>query len=403
LVEEIEDPAERGRYLGSYYSTRDYLAVNPEFGTLADFKSLVNNIHQLGMYVILDIAVNHTSWDHEWITNHPEYYTQVETDSIPWNREWMEEHPDYFKELESLGMTYPVHPYETDWWDVADLNFDNENLRKELNQVFKYWITEYDIDGYRCDAAAWIPVDFWNNLRPVLDSIKPVFMLAESDQPELHKKAFNMTYDWKLHHIFNDIADKKRYAFSIAEHYQWVDSVYPGDSYLMQFTSNHDENSWNGTEFERLGEGTRTFAVLSATLPDMLLIYNGQESAFNRRLRFFEKDTISWGNYNYSGFYQILTDLKERNRALFNGIKGGKLQVLSQPADSTIFAFIKSSHNDKVLVLCNLSDSFLKYKVPELKKPNTFKEIFTAVNISFDSETELDFGPWQYYVFENTR
>lgn len=401
MVEEIEDTAERQKYLGSYYSTRDFLSVNPEFGTKADFKSLVDEIHQLGMYVILDIAINHTSWDHDWITSHPEYYTQVEPDSLPWNREWMEEHPEYFKELKSLGMTYPIHPYEVDWWDVADLNFDNKNLRHELNQIFKYWITEFEIDGYRCDAAAWIPVDYWNELRPVLDSIKPVFMLAESDQPELHEMAFDMTYDWKLHHIFNDIALKEKDPVSITTHFQWVDSVYPVDSYLMQFTSNHDENSWNGTEFERLGKGAQAFAVLSATLPDMLLIYNGQEAAFNRRLKFFEKDSITWGSYSYTAFYKALTDLKERNRALFNGREGGKLQVLSLPSDSGIFAFVREIDKDRILVLCNLSDRSLKYSVKGIRRSGIMKELFTGERVSFKSDKELAFDPWQYYVFEN--
>ncbi len=401
MIEEIEDPEERIKYLGSYYSTRDYYSVNPEFGTLKDFKTLVDKIHKLGMYVILDIAVNHTAWDHEWITTHPEYYTRVEPDSIPWNQEWMSTHPEYYRKLKNLGMTYPIHPYETDWWDVADLNFDNLNLRNEFKEIFKYWIKNYDIDGYRCDAAAWVPVDFWNDLRPALDSIKAVFMLAESDQPELQEKAFDMTYDWKLHHLFNEIASGKSSAYHIAEHFQWVDSIYPEDSYLMQFTSNHDENSWNGTEFERMGEGARTFAVLSATLPDMLLIYNGQESAFNRRLKFFEKDTITWGNYSYSEFYLTLADLKARNQALLSGSEGGRPQVLSLPADSNIFAFVREKNDQSILVLCNLSDKSFNYKVSAIHQFGTLKELFTEAVITFDTEKELSFTPWQYYVFES--
>ncbi len=176
LTEEVEDSLERAKYLGSYYSTRDYLSVNPEFGTLQDFKSLVDEIHKLGMYVILDIAVNHTAWDHEWVENHPEYYTRIEPGSKPWNKEWINQHPEYFKRLEKLNMTYPIHHAETDWWDVADLNFDNKELRNEFKRIFKYWISEFDIDGYRCDAAAWVPADFWDEIRASLDSIRPVFM-----------------------------------------------------------------------------------------------------------------------------------------------------------------------------------------------------------------------------------
>jgi len=400
LIEEVEDPVERAKYMGSYYSTKDYLSVNPEFGTLQDFKSLVDEIHKLGMYVILDIAVNHTAWDHEWVENHPEYYTRVEPGTKPWKREWMNEHPEYFKKLENLNMTYPIHHEETDWWDVADLNFDNKDLRNEFRQVFKYWISEFDVDGYRCDAAAWVPEDFWDEIRPPLDSLKPVFMLAEADKPVHHKKAFDMSYDWKLHHIFNDIAKKKKSAYSIARHFQWADSIYPYDSYLMQFTSNHDENSWSGTEFERMGDGAKTFAVLAATLPDMLLIYNGQESAFNRRLKFFEKDSITWDDYSYSSFYKSLIRLKKRNEALSNGAEGGKLEVISTPADSSVFAFVRKKGEDKLLVICNLSEEVQNYTLTLTEDLGTLKELFTNSTILFASGFGLTLNPWQYLVFE---
>jgi glycosidase len=400
LIEEVEDSLEREKYLGSYYSTKDYLSVNPEYGSLEDFKSLVSEIHKLGMYVILDIAVNHTAWDHEWVKKHPEYYTRIEPGSKPWKKEWMNEHPEYFERLENLNMTYPIHHEETDWWDVADLNFDNKNLRDEFKNIFSYWVTEFDVDGYRCDAAAWVPTDFWNEIRATLDSIKPVFMLAEADKPEHHKKAFDMSYDWKLHHIFNDIAKENKSAYSIAQHFQWADTTYPYDSYLMQFTSNHDENSWNGTEFERLGGGARTFAVLTATLPDMLMIYNGQESAFNRRLKFFEKDSISWGDYSYTEFYKSLIALKKRNKTLLNGAQGGKLEVISSPADSSIFAFVRQKEEDKLLVICNLSDEVKNYTLSLEQDLGTLRELFTGSKVFFAAGFGLTLAPWQYLVYE---
>ncbi|MGD2035788.1 MAG: alpha-amylase family glycosyl hydrolase, partial [Bacteroidales bacterium] len=181
LVDELEDPEEKGRYLGSYYATSDYLSVNPEFGTPDDFGVLVDKIHELGMYVILDIAANHTAWDHPWVKTHPEYYTRIDTDSLPWNKEWMREHPEFYSRLKKLGMTYPFNPDETDWWDTAELNYDNEDMRDEMKKVFRYWVAEYDVDGYRCDVAGGVPCDFWNEVRAGLDSIKPVFMLAEDE------------------------------------------------------------------------------------------------------------------------------------------------------------------------------------------------------------------------------
>ncbi|MBN1416669.1 MAG: alpha-glucosidase C-terminal domain-containing protein [Bacteroidales bacterium] len=400
MVEEMKDPAERKRILGSYYATRDYLSVNPEYGTTEDFKSLVKKIHELGMYVILDIAINHTAWDHPWVKEHPGYYMRINPDSIPWNKQWMKEHPAYFKKLKSLKMTYPIHPSEFDWWDVAELNFDNEDLQKEFIKIFTYWITEFDVDGYRCDHAHGVPLDFWEQLRPELDKIKPVFMLAESEEPEHHLKAFNMTYDWKLHHIFNDIAKNKKDAWAIAEHFQWIDTVYPENSFLMQFTSNHDENSWAGTEFERMGHGARTFAVLAATLPDMLLIYNGQESAFNKRLKFFVKDTIVWGDYSYADFYAKLTELKERNMALFNGEAGGALKVLSTPSDSNVFAFMRQEGDDRLLVICNLGDAAVDYTLHTKQRLGKMHELFTMTFTTFKRKTILTLKPWEYCVYE---
>lgn len=401
LIEEIKDPAERKKYLGSYYATRDYMSVNPEYGSPGDFKSLGDKIHELGMHVILDIAINHTAWDHPWIKDHPDYYTRIEKDSTPWNPEWMKAHPAYFKKLKKLQMTYPINPTEFDWWDVAELNFDNADLRAEFIKIFKHWITAYDVDGYRCDHAHGVPTDFWEELRPELDRVKPVFMLAEAELPELHRKAFNMSYDWKMHHILNDVAQNKKPAWAVAEHLQWADTAYPENSWLMQFTSNHDENSWAGTEFERMGQGAKAFAVLAATLPDMLLIYNGQESAFNERLKFFVKDTIQWNDYSYSSFYRTLTELKENNKALFNGSEGGELTVLSTPADSNVFAFVRQKEEDLVLVICNLGEYAENYTLQSGSKIGKLKEIFTGTSTTFRRKTKIALDPWQYYIYTN--
>ncbi len=360
--------------LGSYYSVKDYKAVNPEFGTMEDFKNLVASIHKQGMKVIIDWVPNHSSWDNSLVKEHPEFYLK-----------------------DSLGNF--ISPF--DWTDVIRFDYNNQAMRQYMTETMQWWLKETDLDGYRCDVAHMVPVDFWEELRPELEKIKPVFMLAESDQPELHKKAFDMTYDWKLHHIFNEIARKRLPASAITRHFQWVDSVYPENSYLMQFTSNHDENSWNGTEFERLGQGAKTFAVLAATLPDMLLLYNGQEAAFNERLRFFEKDTIIWSDSDYSKFYQTLTNLKEQNKALHNGSEGGELKFLSTPADSAVIAFIREKEDDKVFVICNLSSDPVHFTINPIKKPGTLNEIFSGTHIDLNHKNRIQLAPWQYYIFVN--
>jgi glycosidase len=360
--------------LGSYYSVKDYKAINPEFGTFEDFKNLINAIHQQGMKVIIDWVPNHSSWDNKLIKEHPEFYLK-----------------------DSLNRF--VSPF--DWTDVVRFDYNNKAMRQYMTETMQWWLKETDIDGFRCDVAHMIPLDFWEELRPELEKIKPVFMLAESDQPELHKKAFDMTYDWKLHHIFNEIARKRMPAGAIVRHFQWADSVYPENSYLMQFTSNHDENSWNGTEFERYGQGAKTFAILAATLPDMLLIYNGQESAFNERLKFFEKDTILWPDKSYGIFYQTLTELKERNKALHNGSEGGELKFLPTQADSAVVAFIREKEDDKVLVISNLSSNTVSFTLHAIKNYGTLKEVFSGTKKDFHHKNKITLDPWQYFIFIN--
>jgi glycosidase len=228
-------------------------------------------------------------------------------------------------------------------------------------------------------------------------------MLAEADIPEQHEKAFDMSYDWKFHHMMNEIAKGKKTARAVQQHFQWVDSTYPGDSYLMQFTSNHDENSWNGTEFERMGEGAKTFAVLAATIRDMLLIYNGQESAFNRRLLFFEKDSIDWGNYSYAPFYTELIALKKRNKALWNGIDGGRMEFLSTGKDSVALAFFREQEPDKVMVLLNLSKRATEIQLMDKRVKGTYRMLYTNEIVEISGKDKISLEPWEYRVLESTQ
>jgi len=164
------------------------------------------------------------------------------------------------------------------------LNYDNEGLREYMIESLRFWVKEYDVDGYRCDVAGMVPTDFWNKARKELDAIKPVFMLAEAEQADLHENAFDMTYGWELHHIMNEMAQGKKNANDIEVYLKKDKAAYPPDSYRMNFITNHDENSWNGTVKERMGDAAAAFAVLSYTLPGMPLIYSGQEVGLDKRL-----------------------------------------------------------------------------------------------------------------------
>ena len=372
-VEKRKIPKGKTSSLGSYYSVKDYKAINPEFGSMEDFKHLVIASHALGLKVIIDWVPNHTAWDNALLKEHPEYYLKDSTGKF-------------------------VSPF--DWTDVVRLDYRSAGTRKYMTETMQWWLKETDIDGFRCDVAHMIPTDFWNELRPELEKVKPVFMLAEADIPAQQQKGFDMSYDWKFHHIMNDIAKGKKSANAIMKHFNWVDSIYPGNSYLMEFTSNHDENSWNGTEYERLGQGTQTFAVIAATVPGMMLIYTGQESGFNRRLNFFEKDSVDWGTYPLTSFYQTLTSLKKRNKALWNGEDGGAIHRISTNRDSTVFAFTRQSVDHKVLVIYNLSAKSQDIKMNSANLPGNYNEVFTNKQQTFEEKAIMSLKPWEYLVFE---
>ncbi len=357
--------------LGSYYSVRDYKAVNPEFGTIDDFKNLVNKVHDLGMKIIIDWVPNHSSWDNPLTISNPDFYMK-----------------------DSLGNF--ISPF--DWTDVIRFDYSNPSMRSWMIETMKYWLVETDIDGFRCDVAHMIPVEFWDSCRVELDKVKPIFFLAEADQPFLHNKAFDMSYDWRFHHMMNEIAVGKKNANDIEKHFAWVDSIYPVGTILMQFTSNHDENSWNGTEFERLDGGAQTFAVLAATVPGMLLIYNGQESAFNRRLKFFEKDTISWNGYVFQDFYQKLISTKKANPALWNGQAGGTFKRIKTTDSRNIIVFSREKDDNRVVIMLNLTPRPRKFMLRE-GLSGQFQDAFTQEKTQLLKYQRFELKPWQYHIW----
>lgn len=357
--------------LGSYYSVKDYVDVNPEFGTKEDFKTLVDEIHNQGMYVIIDWVANHTAWDNKWVKTNPEFYTK-----------------------DSSGNFVPPVP---DWSDVIDLNYDNKELWKEMISALKYWVSEFDIDGYRCDVAGMVPIEFWNEVRTELDKIKPVFMLAEWDTPEMHKFAFDMTYDWDLHKIFNGVYAKERNSSDIIKHILNDQKKYPDYAYRMQFTSNHDENSWNGTEYERLGKAAEVFAVLTYVIPGMPLIYNGQEIGFNKRLEFFEKDSIIWKENKFEKLYKNLNELKEKNKALWAGIESGSIDFINNNNDILIIR--RSKENKEVIGFFNLTEKEIEANIRLEKASGVYISFNNDQQIELNGNFQLKLKPWSYIIF----
>jgi glycosidase len=358
--------------LGSYYSVQDYVAVNPEYGSFEDFKKVVDEAHALGMYVILDWVANHTSWDHAWMESHPDYYEKNEKGEI-------------------------VSPF--DWTDVAALNFNNENLRVEMINALKFWITEANVDGYRCDVASEVPTDFWERARMELDQVKPVFMLAESEDPALLNSAFDMNYGWEFHHIMNKVAKKEKTPKDVLEYLDREKAKTPQRGYMMYFIDNHDENSWNGTIAERLGDADEAMAVLTFTLGGMPMIYSGQEAANAKRLLFFEKDPINWSGYPKKDFYKTLIDLKHRMPALWNGKNGGEMTVLPTNQDDKVLCFKKINGESDVMVLVNLSDQIYQANFTQHDLVN-YKPLISKAFQPTMEVNSFTMYPWGYIILE---
>ena len=364
--------------LGSYYSIKDYKSINPEFGTMEDFNQLVQQIHDLDMKIIIDWVANHTSFDNIW----------VQEGNLDWYN------------LDSLGNLQP--PNGTDWWDVADLNYNNRDMQNAMVNAMKFWLTESNIDGFRCDVADWVPIAFWDSCRIELDKVKDVFMLAEAENPELHKNAFHMTYAWESHFIMNEIANGTKSAKDLIENLNKNKTRFQSNDYRLHFTSNHDENSWKGYAEERLGPALEAMNSLVSVIEGMPLIYGGQESNIQKRLRFFEKDTIQWNNYELTEHYRTLFDLKDKNKALWNGDYGGEPIIISQENDDAFVVHRKKEGHEVVLVF-NLSKRNININLKGLKSNNNFYDVFSNDTQALKIPEAMDLDAWEYKIYSNVK
>lgn len=361
--------------LGSPYSVKDYYSVNPEFGTLEDLKHFVGAAHEQGMYVILDWVANHTAWDNNLVAEHPEWYER-----------------DY------KGDFRPTPWW--DWSDIIDLDYRHEGLRRYMTEAMKYWVKEANVDGYRCDVAGFVPVDFWNNVRRELDAVKPVFMLAEWESRDLHAEAFDMTYAWSWYDAVHRIAaGEKTDLRGLFVYYSWNGSSYPAESMRMTFVTNHDKNAWEGTEFEQFGAGLEAAMVLSAVGEGMPLVYNGQEAGNTRRLKFFEKDPIVWREHPNGELYRKLFALKKKNTALWNSTWGARMIPVPNSAPASIFSFVRRNDRDKVFAVINFSARTQAVTFEENLCHGTYTDYFGGETVEFDRLSRLELKPWSYRIF----
>jgi glycosidase len=353
---------------GSYYACSNYTDVNPEFGTVYDFRILVKKAHDLGFKVIIDWVANHTGYDHVWVKSHPEFYKR--------NAE---------------GKFYD----NNGWTDVIDLNYYDHAMRREMIASMEFWVRECNIDGFRCDMAHLVPLDFWREARMQLDKIKPLFWLAETEHPN-YQYAFDCSYAWSWMHASENFAKRK----TSIEDLRMVLLDYqlkklPQTSHLF-FTTNHDENTWNGTEYEKYGNAALPFAVFCSMWNGLTLTYSGQEMPNLKRLNFFEKDPIQWtGKYELHNFYKTLLDLRssfaEDQTEIF---------VLNTTGDRHVFAFLRFSRLKQVLVILNLSDAKQPVGFDDTVPPGIFRDVFAGQKYEAPSLKNLTMEPWSYLVLE---
>ncbi len=366
--------SEKGRLgtLGSYYAAQNYDAINPEFGTIDDFKALIKEAHEMGFKVIMDFVADHVGNDNSWVIDHPDYLVKDEKGEF-------------------------IHPHG--WSDVCQINYDVPEVWKTMVKVLKFWIKEYDVDGFRCDMAHLVTLDFWIYAKKKISKLKDgLFWLGECEEPEYHQ-VFDATYTWKWMHASEEFYHGKMNLQSLLTVLYKTVTEFPCNAFRLYFTSNHDENSWNGTEYEKYGDAAQLFAVFSCTWDGIPLIYSGQELPNKKRLKFFEKDTIEWtGNFELHTFYKTLLTLKATNSALRAGDPTVLTQIVSHPEDHHVFAYLRKNKSNQVLVILNCTGEGLNFIVKNVK--GVFRNVFFDDDINFEIKNEVWLHPWGYLVFE---
>jgi alpha-amylase len=361
--------------LGSQYAASDYTSINPEFGTMDEFKHMVNEAHRLGFKVIIDWVANHTGWDHVWTKTHPEFYLKDPDGSFH----------------KASGMD-----------DIIELDYKNREMRKEMIDAMKFWVRETGIDGFRCDLASWVEVDFWIEARPEVEKIKPLFFIGEYDELENpdYGKVFDASYSWKWMHKSADYYKNSESISELTDLLKQYSAI--GDSSMRAwFTTNHDENSWNGTEFEKYGDITKPMAVFSATWNGIPLLYSGQELPNMKRLEFFEKDVIEWnGKYDMADFYKTLLSLKSSNPALRGGDSAVSTYLLNTTANDKILAYVRKNGKDEVLVVLNFSKEPVNFTIQDENVTGTFKNVFDKTKRDFSEGKDFNFKVSDFAVFE---
>ena len=363
--------------LGSYYSIRDYKGINEEFGTAADFREFIAAAHSLGMRVLLDWVANHTARDARWLEEKPYDWYEREADGtakVPW-----------------------------DWTDTAKLNYSNHDVWLGQIDAMRYWVEEFNVDGFRCDMAMLVPIEFWQEASNELHRIKSdIFMLAEAEEDNLFDRAFNMSYQWNIHHIMCDIAKGARRVWDMRNAIHSERAKYPREAMRMSFTSNHDENSWSGSEQSRFGAALDVMTVMTFLMPStMPLIYTGQEVGYNHSFEFFERDAIPAEAYvenRTTELYRRLTSLKHKERALAAGERGGEMIEIENNAKDCMMTFVREVDGSRVVAIVNLSPYTIHADFRTGIYAGKYYDALSGERVVLDDHVERDIAPWQYQI-----
>ncbi len=364
--------------LGSYYSVRDYCAVNPELGTMDDFDRFIATAHAMGMKVILDWVANHTARDARWVTERPATWYERDAQGVP------------------------VVPW--DWTDTAKLNYANPEVWEGQAEAMEFWLREHAVDGFRCDMAMLVPIEFWNETAQRLRMVKPdLFLLAEAEEPNLFENgAFDACYAWQMGHLLEDIA-QQRVRVTALRDYLYADlGRYPEEAMRLTFTSNHDENSWSGSEFVRFGNAREAMTVFTFVVPRGLpLIYTGQEVGYDHSFAFFDRDSIPAECYKSNGvteLYRRLAALRHDNPALASGGRGGRLVEIRNNAEDCLMILVREKDGNRVVAIMNLSPYAIHADYRTGIYTGIYTDAMTGEERLLPEHVEEDMAPWSYRV-----
>ena len=361
--------------LGSYYSIRDYCAVNSELGTMADFDDFVARAHRLGIRVLLDWVTNHTSRDARWVAEQPAWY-----------------------ERDAAGE--PLVPW--DWSDTAKLDYANPEVWEAQAEAMEFWLREHDVDGFRCDMAMLVPVAFWNRTVPRLRRVKrDLFMLAEAEERNLFDEgAFDACYAWQMHHLLNDVA-RQRVRVTALRDYIYADRErYPRSAMRLAFTSNHDENTWSGSEFTRMGDAREIMAVFTFVVPRGLpLIYTGQEIGYDHSFAFFDRDPIpAYRTNSFTDFYRRLAAMRHANPALAAGERGGEMIELRNNAEDCLMTLVREVGGNRVVAQLNLSPWTIQTDYYTGIYAGMYSDALTGAPYELRGHVDEIMAPWSYRI-----